>query len=116
MEKEKRPEDGVCREALEETGIRVRVEHLSGVHKNMTRGIIALVFLCRPVGGEESGPATHSTTRPRPYTRTTVIDCCEGKPHGHGGKDPGRRPAPLGPPPDAPRAPPLLGRDRARES
>ncbi|HEX8759499.1 MAG TPA: NUDIX hydrolase, partial [Pseudonocardiaceae bacterium] len=36
---------------FEETGIEVRVERLSGVYKNMTRGIVALVFRCSPVGG-----------------------------------------------------------------
>ncbi|MCU7824794.1 NUDIX hydrolase [Kitasatospora sp. DSM 101779] len=46
-------EDGVCREVFEETGIRVRVERLTGVYKNMTRGIVALVFRCRPEGGQE---------------------------------------------------------------
>jgi ADP-ribose pyrophosphatase YjhB (NUDIX family) len=64
MEMEERPEGGVCREVLEDAGVKVRVEHPSGVYKNTTRGIIALVLLCRPVGGEETGPSTHSTTRP----------------------------------------------------
>ncbi|MCX4746758.1 hypothetical protein OG455_14720 [Kitasatospora sp. NBC_01287] len=27
------------------------VERLTGVYKNMTRGVVALVFRCRPVGG-----------------------------------------------------------------
>ncbi len=44
-------EEGVQREVLEETGMRVRVERLSGVYKNMPRGIVALVFRCSPVGG-----------------------------------------------------------------
>lgn len=38
------PSTGVAREALEETGIHVEVDELTGVHKNMTRGIVALVF------------------------------------------------------------------------
>jgi ADP-ribose pyrophosphatase YjhB (NUDIX family) len=45
-------DEGVRREVLEETGIEVRVEHLTGVYKNMPRGIVALVFRCSPVGGE----------------------------------------------------------------
>ncbi|MFF8715585.1 NUDIX hydrolase [Streptomyces sp. NPDC015184] len=53
LELDERPEDGVCREVLEETGVKVRPVRLSGVYKNMERGIIALVFLCRPIGGEE---------------------------------------------------------------
>ncbi|WP_344447389.1 NUDIX hydrolase, partial [Kitasatospora nipponensis] len=37
-------EDGVRREIYEETGIKVTVDRLTGVYKNMTRGIVALVF------------------------------------------------------------------------
>ncbi|MEU9076650.1 NUDIX domain-containing protein [Kitasatospora sp. NPDC048538] len=44
-------EAGVCREVLEETGVVVEVERLTGVYKNMTLGVVALVFRCRPVGG-----------------------------------------------------------------
>ncbi|WP_072483468.1 NUDIX domain-containing protein [Streptomyces atratus] len=47
------PEAGVVREVLEETGIRVEVDELSGVYKNTTRGIVALVFRCKPSGGAE---------------------------------------------------------------
>ncbi|MGW2375023.1 NUDIX hydrolase [Kitasatospora sp. NPDC001683] len=46
-------EDGVCREVYEETGIKVRVERLTGVYKNVSRGIVALVFRCRPASGAE---------------------------------------------------------------
>ncbi|MEV7781394.1 NUDIX domain-containing protein [Kitasatospora sp. NPDC088351] len=46
-------EDGVRREIYEETGIKVGVERLTGVYKNMNRGIVALVFRCRPEGGSE---------------------------------------------------------------
>lgn len=53
LELEERPEDGACREVLEETGIKVDTVRLTGVYKNMTRGVVALVFLCRQVGGEE---------------------------------------------------------------
>ncbi|MEU8545697.1 NUDIX domain-containing protein [Streptomyces roseoverticillatus] len=47
------PEVGACREVLEETGIEVEVQRLTGVYKNMTRGVVALVFRCTPVGGSE---------------------------------------------------------------
>lgn len=53
LELDERPEDGAVREVLEETGIRVSVERLTGVYKNMRRGIVALVFRCRPVAGTE---------------------------------------------------------------
>ncbi|WP_037601836.1 NUDIX hydrolase [Streptacidiphilus rugosus] len=46
------PEAGVLREVWEETGIRVAVERLTGVYKNMHRGVVALVFRCQPIGGE----------------------------------------------------------------
>ena len=42
---------GVRREVLEETGIEVQVERLTGVYKNMPRGIVSLVFRCAPAGG-----------------------------------------------------------------
>ncbi|MGW2397518.1 NUDIX hydrolase [Kitasatospora sp. NPDC001664] len=46
-------EDGVRREVFEETGINVRVDRLTGVYKNMVRGVVALVFRCTPEGGHE---------------------------------------------------------------
>jgi len=45
-------ESGVQREVLEETGLEVAVERLTGVYKNLTHGIVALVYRCRPVSGE----------------------------------------------------------------
>ncbi len=43
---------GVCREVREETGLSVAPLNLSGVYKNMKRGIISLVFRCHVLGGE----------------------------------------------------------------
>lgn len=40
------------REVAEETGVDVEVGRLTGVYKNLERGIVALVFRCRPVAGE----------------------------------------------------------------
>lgn len=45
-------EQGVRREVAEETGVHVEVERLTGAYKNLTRGIVALVFRCRPAAGE----------------------------------------------------------------
>jgi 8-oxo-dGTP diphosphatase len=45
-------ESGVQREVLEETGLAVTVERLTGVYKNLTHGIVALVYRCAPAGGE----------------------------------------------------------------
>jgi ADP-ribose pyrophosphatase YjhB (NUDIX family) len=42
---------GLIREVEEETGLLVEPERLTGVYKNITRGIIALVFRCHIVGG-----------------------------------------------------------------
>ena len=42
-------EAGVRREVLEETGIDVEVQRLTGVYKNLCRGIVALVFRCKPL-------------------------------------------------------------------
>lgn len=42
-------EEGVQREVLEETGITVQVDKLTGIYKNMKRGIVALVFRCAPL-------------------------------------------------------------------
>jgi ADP-ribose pyrophosphatase YjhB (NUDIX family) len=46
-------EDGVRREVYEETGIKVGVDRLTGVYKNVSRGVVALVFRCHPEGGHE---------------------------------------------------------------
>jgi len=45
-------ESGVQREVLEETGLAVTVERLTGVYKNLTHGIVALVYRCRLAAGE----------------------------------------------------------------
>ncbi|WP_368662675.1 NUDIX hydrolase [Kitasatospora sp. NA04385] len=46
-------EDGVRREVHEETGLKVGVERLTGVYKNVSRGIVALVFRCHLEEGSE---------------------------------------------------------------
>jgi ADP-ribose pyrophosphatase YjhB (NUDIX family) len=53
LERTEAIEDGVRREIYEETGIKVHVERLTGVYKNTTLGVVALVFRCRPEGGHE---------------------------------------------------------------
>ena len=45
-------EDGLRREIREETGLDVEPDTLSGVYKNMDRGIVALVFRCKVTGGQ----------------------------------------------------------------
>ncbi|MFD5124563.1 NUDIX hydrolase [Streptomyces sp. NPDC058385] len=53
LELEETPQAGVCREVWEETGVHVEVDELTGVYKNTTRGVVALVFRCKPAGGIE---------------------------------------------------------------
>jgi ADP-ribose pyrophosphatase YjhB (NUDIX family) len=43
--------DGLRREVREETGLDVEPIALTGVYKNLTRGIVALVFRCKITGG-----------------------------------------------------------------
>jgi 8-oxo-dGTP diphosphatase len=61
------PADGVAREVLEETGIRVQAERLTGVYKNMNLGVVSLTFKCRMVGGQ-----THPTDEARQVAWLTV--------------------------------------------
>ena len=44
-------EAGLIREVEEETGLQVEPTLLTGVYKNVRRGIVALVFRCRVIGG-----------------------------------------------------------------
>jgi 8-oxo-dGTP diphosphatase len=44
-------ENGLRREVREETGLVIEPEGLTGVYKNMTQGIVALVFRCHVVDG-----------------------------------------------------------------
>lgn len=45
-------EAGLCREVWEEAGLVVEPVTLTGVYKNMTRAVIALVFRCRVLPGQ----------------------------------------------------------------
>lgn len=45
-------EQGVIREVFEETGVEVEVERLTGVYKNVARGVVALVYRCTAKGGK----------------------------------------------------------------
>ncbi|MGB5111634.1 MAG: NUDIX hydrolase [Mycobacterium sp.] len=63
-------EAGVQREVLEETGLAVTVDRLTGVYKNLTHGIVALVYRCSPTGGEPH--ATEEAREIRWMTREEV--------------------------------------------
>lgn len=51
LELDERITDGLIREVLEETGIRVEPVVLTGVYKSMTHAVIEMVFLCRMTSG-----------------------------------------------------------------
>lgn len=51
VELDETPEHAVIREVLEETGVQVKPEILTGVYKNMVLGVVSLTFRCHPVGG-----------------------------------------------------------------
>jgi 8-oxo-dGTP diphosphatase len=59
--------DGLRREVREETGLDVEAVTLTGVYKNMARGIIGLVFRCKVTGGalapNDEATAFHWATR-----------------------------------------------------
>jgi ADP-ribose pyrophosphatase YjhB (NUDIX family) len=46
------PRDTVRREVREEAGITAEPQQLTGVYKNMARGVVSLVFRCHLVDGE----------------------------------------------------------------
>jgi 8-oxo-dGTP diphosphatase len=52
VELDEDPRDTVRREILEETGIHAEPEILTGVYKNMKRGVVSLVFRCQILSGE----------------------------------------------------------------
>jgi 8-oxo-dGTP diphosphatase len=52
LERNETIQAGLCRELREETGLSVKPLRLTGVYKNMSRGIISLVFQCQILGGE----------------------------------------------------------------
>lgn len=51
LELEETIHEGLVREVLEETCLTVEPLRLSGVYKNVSRGIVALVFRCRILDG-----------------------------------------------------------------
>jgi 8-oxo-dGTP diphosphatase len=51
LEQHERIEDCMVREVLEETGLRVEPDQLTGIYKHMGLGFVALVFRARFLGG-----------------------------------------------------------------
>lgn len=67
------PGGGVSREVWEETGIHVEVDQLTGVCKNTSRSIVALVFRCKPSGAHirriDRSRMAHPATDHRAHVR-----------------------------------------------
>ncbi|MEV8045719.1 NUDIX domain-containing protein [Streptomyces griseoluteus] len=76
LEPEETVLDGLQREVLEETGIKIALPAtLTGVYKNMTGLIVSLVFRCEAIDGS---PTTGDETRAlRWATRDEVIDLAD---------------------------------------
>jgi 8-oxo-dGTP diphosphatase len=68
-------QDGLRREVREETGLDVEPVALTGVYKNMTRGIIALVFRCKISGGDLR--ASDETTAFRWATEADIAELAD---------------------------------------
>ncbi len=51
LELDETPDAGVRREVREETGVEVEPQRLTGVYKNMSLGVVALVFRARVIAG-----------------------------------------------------------------
>jgi ADP-ribose pyrophosphatase YjhB (NUDIX family) len=66
---------GLRREVAEETGLQVEPSALTGVYKNMNRGIVALVFRCRQTGGEST--TASETAEVRWATRGEVAELAD---------------------------------------
>jgi ADP-ribose pyrophosphatase YjhB (NUDIX family) len=72
VELDEDPCDAVRREVLEETGLCVEPEILTGVYKNMKLGVVSLVFRCRPVRGEAH--STEEASEVAWLTRTEISE------------------------------------------
>lgn len=67
LELDETPQAGMCREVREETGVEAEPQRLTGIYKNMTIGVVALVFRARLIAGtpietEESAAVAWWTT------------------------------------------------------
>jgi 8-oxo-dGTP diphosphatase len=69
-------EDGLRREVREETGAEIEVGPLTGVYKNMNRGIVALVFRCTLTSdlSQETREASQVTWHDMPTLSTRMAD------------------------------------------
>ena len=75
LELDETPADGVTREVLEETGIKVRAEQLTGVYKNMKLGVVTLAFRCRMIVGH-----SHPTDEAKQVAWLTINEAQQAMP------------------------------------
>ena len=75
LELDETPADGVTREVLEETGIQVHADQLTGVYKNMKLGVVTLAFRCSLVGGQ-----SHPTDEAKRVEWLTVYEATRAMP------------------------------------
>ena len=68
-------EQGLRREILEETGVHITVDRLTGVYKNLNRAIVALVFRCQP--GNQPRTTTAEATEIRWMTRNEITEAMD---------------------------------------
>lgn len=94
LELDETPTDGVAREVLEETGIKVQAEQLTGVYKNMRLGVVTLAFRCSVIGGHQEQAtdeakkvrwltveeATHDMPEARAVRVTDAVNRSSGSP------------------------------------
>lgn len=57
------PAEGVTREVLEETGIKVQADRLTGVYKNVRLGVVTLAFRCSIIDGQGEQDSTDEARR-----------------------------------------------------
>lgn len=69
------PAEGVVREVLEETGIKVHAGQLTGVYKNMRLGVVSLAFRCTVIGGH-----THPSDEAKKVAWLTVDEATQDMP------------------------------------
>jgi 8-oxo-dGTP diphosphatase len=68
--------DGVRREVREETGLSIEPDRLTGVYKNMPRGIVALVFRAHITSGVQAA-VTDETIRVQWLTPDEIRTHCD---------------------------------------
>jgi 8-oxo-dGTP diphosphatase len=75
LELDETPPDGVTREVLEETGIKIHADELTGVYKNMKLGVVTLAFRCSVISG-----SSHPTDEAKQVAWLTIDEAMQTMP------------------------------------